>query len=327
MKAVQQPRFGTPDDLAIVDRTLAGPGPDQVLVQVRAAGVNPYDWHMLRGDPKVARLMGVGLRRPRHLGAGIDVAGVVTAVGARVTDLRPGDEVLGFCEGSFAEQVLADPGRLVRKPEALSWEQAAALPMAGVTALQGVRDSGETGAGTRLLVNGAGGGIGTMAVQIGVALGAEVTGVCSTRKVGLVRGLGAVDVVDYTTEDVTGRHGAYDVVLDNVGNHPLSRVRRVLVPGGILVLNAGGSPGAVVGAVGPLLQAAVLGRLGRVVPQRLRVLRSTNAREDLLVLTGMVEDGTLRPVVGATHPLAEVAEAVRHVEQGHASGKVVLTMV
>lgn len=323
MKAVQHPRFGTPDSLQVVDRELPAPGPGQVLLQVRAAGVNPYDWHVLRGDPKVARLMGVGFRRPRHLGAGIDVAGVVQAVGAGVVDLEPGEEVLGFCEGSFAEQVLADPARLVRKPAALTWEQAASLPMAGVTALQGVRDTGEVGPGTRLLVNGAGGGVGTMAVQVAVALGAEVTGVCSARNADLVRGLGAVDVVDYAREDVTGRHGAYDVVLDNVGNHPLGRMRHVLVPDGILVLNAGGSPGALVGPIGPILKATILDRF---VPQRLRVLQSTGARADLLVLTGMVADGTLRPVVSRTHPLAEVAAAVRHVEQGHASGKVVLTM-
>ena len=288
MKAVQHPRFGTPDDLLVVDRELPAPGPGQVRLEVRAASVNPYDWHVLRGDPKVARLFGVGFRRPRHLGAGIDVAGTVTDVGPGVVDLRPGDEVLGFCEGSFAEQVLADPARLVPKPAALSWEEAAALPMAGVTALQGVRDAGEVGPGHALLVNGAGGGVGTFAVQVGVALGAVVTGVCSPRGADLVRDLGAADVVDYTREDVTGRRGAYDVVLDNVGNHPLGRMRRVLVEDGIFVLNAGGSPGAVVGAMGPILRAAVLDRF---VPQRLRVLQSTSARDDLLVLTRMAEEG------------------------------------
>lgn len=323
MRAVQQPRFGAPDTLRVVEVDLPAPGPGEVLLDVRAASVNPYDWHMLRGDPKVARFMGVGLRRPRHLGAGIDVAGVVAAVGAEVTELAPGDEVLGFCAGSFAEQALADPRRLVAKPAPLTWEQAAAIPMAGVTALQGVRDVGEVGPGTRLLVNGAGGGVGTMAVQVGVALGAEVTGVCSTRNVELVRGLGAADVVDYTSDDVTARQAAYDVVLDNVGNHPLGRMRRVLVPGGILVLNAGGSPGAVVGAIGPIVSATVADRF---VPQRLRVLQATQAREDLLALVRMVSEGTLVPVVTVTHPLSEVAEAVRHVEQGHARGKVVLTM-
>ena len=323
MKAVQHPRFGTPDDLLVVDRELPAPGPGQVRLEVRAASVNPYDWHVLRGDPKVARLFGVGFRRPRHLGAGIDVAGTVTDVGPGVADLRPGDEVLGFCEGSFAEQVLADPARLVPKPAVLTWEEAAALPMAGVTALQGVRDAGEAGPGTRLLVNGAGGGVGTFAVQVGVALGAVVTGVCSPRGADLVRDLGAAEVVDYTHEDVTGRRGAYDVVLDNVGNHPLGRMRRVLVDDGILVLNAGGSPGALVGAMGPVLRAAVLDRF---VPQRLRVLQSTSARDDLLVLTRMAEEGTVRPVVTATHPLVDVAEALRHLEQGHASGKLVLTM-
>ena len=322
MKAVQQPRFGSPDDLQLVERDLPDPGPGQVLLHVAAASVNPYDWHVLRGDPKVARLMGVGLRRPRHLGAGIDVAGTVAAVGPGVEDLRAGDEVLGFCEGSFAEQVLADPARLVRKPTSLSWAQAAALPMAGVTALQGVRDVGEVGPGTRLLVNGAGGGVGTMAVQVAVALGAVVTGVCSSRGADLVRGLGAAEVIDYAVEDVTARRGAFDVVLDNVGNHPLGRMRHVLVPDGILVLNAGGRPGAVVGAIGPILAAVVVDRF---VPQRLRVLRSTNAREDLLVLAEMVRAGTLTPAVTATHPLADVADALRHVEQGHASGKVVLT--
>jgi NADPH:quinone reductase-like Zn-dependent oxidoreductase len=324
MKAVVQDRFGPPDVLRLVDLEPPAIGPADVLVRVHAAAVNPYDWHMLRGDPLVARLMGgVGLRRPKARVAGVDAAGRVEAVGAEVDTLRPGDEVLGFCAGAFAEYARGEADNVVPKPASLTFEQAAAMPMAALTALQGIRDVGRVRAGHRVLVNGAAGGVGTYAVQIAAALGAQVTGVCSTGNVELVRSIGAADVVDYTAEDFTDRRGRYDVILDNVGNRPLRRLRRALTPTGTLVLNGGGSPGRVVGAVGSMLRAVVV---NGVVRQRLRPFIAKPKRADLLTLTGMAQDGTLIPVVGRSYPLADTAEAVRHVEQGHARGKVVITV-
>jgi NADPH:quinone reductase-like Zn-dependent oxidoreductase len=323
MKAIVQERFGPPEVLQLVDTDLPEVGADDVLVRVRAAALNPYDWHMMRGDPLVARLMGVGLTRPKERVAGIDAAGEVEKAGANVRDLRPGDEVLGFCPGAFAEYAGAAADEVVPKPKNLTFEQAAALPMAAATALRGVRDVGQVGPGTRVLVNGAAGGVGTYAVQIAAALGAEVTGVCSTRNVELVRSLGAAHVIDYTKADFTDRDARYDVVLDNVGNRRLSRIRRVLTPAGTLVLNAGGSPGAVVGPVGAMLRAAVVNGFVR---QRLRFLPDVRERENLLTVTGLVEDGKLTPVLDRTYSLADTADGLRHVEQGHARGKVIVTV-
>jgi NADPH:quinone reductase-like Zn-dependent oxidoreductase len=324
MKAIVQERFGPPEILRLVDADRPVLGVDDVLVRVHAAAVNPYDWHMMRGDPRIARLMGaVGLTKPKARGVGIDVAGRVEAVGADVRELRPGDEVLGFCVGAFAEYARAKADKVVPKPASLTFEQAAAVPLAALTALQGIRDVGQVRAGHRVLVNGAAGGIGTCAVQIATALGAEVTGVCSTGNVELVRSLGAADVVDYTTEDFTDRRGHYDVILDNVGNRPLRRLRRALTPTGTLVLNGGGSPGHVIGPVGSILRAVVVNVLVR---QRLRPFVAKQNREDLLTLTELIETGKLTPVIDRTYPLADTAEAVRHVEQGHARGKVIVTV-
>ena len=259
MKAIVQERFGPPDVLQLADTDLPEVGADDVLVRVHAAALNPYDWHILRGDPLIARLMGeVGLTRPKARVAGIDAAGRVEAVGADVRGLRRGDEVLGFCRGAFAEYARAEADKVVPKPVSLTFEQAAAVPMAGATALRGIRDTGAVRAGHRVLVNGAAGGVGTYAVQIAAALGAEVTGVCSTRNAGLVRSIGAAHVVDYTTEDFTDGRARYDVILDNVGNRPLSRLRRALAPTGTLVLNGGGAPGHVFGPVAGILRAVVV---------------------------------------------------------------------
>jgi NADPH:quinone reductase-like Zn-dependent oxidoreductase len=226
MKAIIQERFGPPDILQLVDTDPPEVGADDVLVRVHAAALNPYDWHIMRGDPLISRLMGeVGLRKPKARVAGVDAAGRVEAVGANVRRLRPGDEVLGFCQGAFAEYARAEADKVVPKPVSLSFEQAAAVPMAGTTALRGIRDVGAVRAGHRVLVNGAAGGVGTYAVQIAAALGAEVTGVCSTRNVELVRSIGAAHVVDYTKEDFTEGRAHYDVVLDNVCNRPLSQLR------------------------------------------------------------------------------------------------------
>src|SRR6266571_3658716 len=324
MKAIVQERFGPPDVLRLVDTGLPEVGAGDVLVRVHAAALNPYDWHIMRGDPLIARLMGeVGLTRPKARVAGVDAAGRVEAAGADVRGLRPGDEVLGFCRGALAEYALAEAGKVVPKPAALTFGQAAAVPMAGATALRGIRDAGAVRAGHRVLVNGAAGGVGTYAVQIAAALGAEVTGVCSTRNVELVRSIGAAHVVDYTTEDFTEGRALYDVILDNVCNRPLRRLRRALTPTGTLVLNGGGSPGRVVGAVGSILRAVVANAF---VSQRLRPLPSRQDREELLAVTGLIEDGKLTPVVDRTYPLADTAEGLRHVEQGHARGKVVVTV-
>ena len=324
MKAIVQERFGPPDVLRLVDTDVPEPGADEVLVRIHAAALNPYDWHMVRGDPLVARLMGaVGLTKPKARVAGVDAAGRVEAVGANVDQLRPGQAVLGFGSGALAEYARAKAETVVPKPERLSFEQAAAVPMAALTALQGIRDVGAVRAGQRVLVNGAAGGVGTYAVQIAAALGAEVTGVCSTGNVELVRSLGAAQVVDYTTDDFTDGRTRYDVILDNVGNRPLSRLRRALTPAGTLVLNGGGSPGGVIGPIGSIVRAVVV---NGVVRQRLRPFIAKPNRADLLTLTGLVEEGKLTPVLDRTYPLADTAEALRHVEQGHARGKVVITV-
>jgi NADPH:quinone reductase-like Zn-dependent oxidoreductase len=324
VKAIVQERFGPPEVLQLVDTDPPGAGAGEVLVRVHAAALNPYDWHIMRGDPFIARLMGeVGLTKPKARVAGIDAAGVVEAAGANVRGLRPGDEVLGFCRGAFAEYACAEAGKVVPKPVSLSFEQAAAVPMAGTTALRGIQDAGAVRAGHRVLVNGAAGGVGTYAVQIAAALGAEVTGVCSTRNAGLVRSIGAAHVVDYTTQDFTDERVRYDMILDNVGNRPLSRLRRALTPGGTLVLNGGGSPGHVFGPVAGILRAVVVNGLVR---ERLRLIPHEQKREQLLTLTGLIEAGKLTPVLDRTYPLAETAEALRRVEQGHARGKVVITV-
>ena len=323
MRAIVQDRFGPPDVLQLADAARPEAGADDVLVQVRAAALNPADWHFLRGDPLVARLMGVGLTKPKARVAGIDAAGVVERVGANVRGVRKGEEVLGFCRGAFAEYACAAAGLVVPKPAGLSFEQAAAVPVAATTALRGIRDVGQVKAGQQVLVNGAGGGVGTYAVQIAAALGAEVTGVCSTRNVELVRSIGAAHVVDYTREDFTGGRLRYDVILDNVSSLPLARLRRALAPKGILVLNGGGSPGHVFGPVAGLLRAVVANTF---VSQRLRPLPSRQNQAELLAVTGLIEGGKLMPVIDRTYPLADTAKGLRTVEQGHTRGKIVITV-
>ena len=323
MKAIIQGRFGPPDVLQLADTDLPEVGADDVLVRVHAAALNPADWHILRGDPLVARLMGVGLTRPKARVAGIDAAGVVEAAGASVRGLRNGDQVLGFFRGAFAEYACAAADLVVPKPAGLTFEQAAAVPIAATTALRGIRDVGEVTAGQRVLVNGAGGGVGSYAVQIAAALGAEVTGVCSTRNAGLVRSIGAAHVVDYTTEDFTDGSPRYDVILDNVGNRTLSRLRRALAPAGTLVLNGGGAPGHVLGPVAAMLRAVVVNGF---VQERLRLIPHEQKREQLLTLTALIESGKLTPVLDRTYPLSDTAEGLRRVEQGHARGKVVITV-
>ncbi|HEY5117672.1 MAG TPA: NAD(P)-dependent alcohol dehydrogenase [Nakamurella sp.] len=324
MKAIVQDRFGPPDTLQLVDVQKPEIGPGEVLLTVHAAAVNPYDWHLVRGDPRIARLMGgVGLTKPKVRIAGVDVAGRVEKVGADVHGLRPGDEVFGFARGAFAEYATADAALVVPKPAGLSFEHAAALPMAAVTALHAIRDRGRVQPGQRVLVNGAAGGVGTFAVQIAAALGAEVTGVCSARNTELVRSIGATHVVDYASEDFADGPGRYDVILDNVGNRSIRDLRRAATPTGIVIVNGGGAPGHIIGAVGSILRAAII---NLSVRQWITMVPTTWSRDDLLAVAELVDAGTLRPVVDRTYPLADTAAGLRYVEAGHAQGKVVITV-
>ena len=323
MKAIVQDRFGPPEILRLADTGVPEVGSGDVLVRVHAAALNPADWHIVRGDPLVARLMGVGLTRPKARVAGIDAAGVVEAAGANVRGLRHGDQVLGFFRGAFAEYACAAEDLVVPKPGGISFEQAAAVPIAATTALRGIRYVGEVKAGQRVLVNGAGGGVGTYAVQIAAALGAEVTGVCSTRNVELVHSIGAAHVIDYTREDFAGGRAKYDVILDNVSSLPLTRLRGALTPKGTLVLNGGGTPGHVFGPVAGIVRAVVANAF---VSQRLRPLPTRQNQQELIDVTGLIEDGKLTPVVGRTYSLADTAEGLRQVEEGHTRGKIVITV-
>lgn len=324
MKAIVQEQFGPPESLRLVEAEKPEIGPADVLLEVRAAAVNPYDWHMLRGDPRIARLMGgVGLTKPKARVAGVDVAGRIEDVGDDVHDLRPGDEVFGFARGSFAGSAAADGTHVVAKPARLTFEQAAAMPMASVTALHAIRDRGRVEPGQRVLMNGASGGVGSFAVQMAAALGAEVTGVCSTRNVDLVRSLGATHVVDYASEDFADGSRRYDVILDNVGNRTIRDLRRAVTPTGTIVVNGGGSPGRVVGAVGSMARAVVANVVAR---QRITMVPTAWGRDDLLAVARMVENGTLRPVVDRTYPLGDTAAALGYVEAGHVAGKVVIAV-
>jgi NADPH:quinone reductase-like Zn-dependent oxidoreductase len=293
-----------------------------VLVRVHAAGLDPGVWHLMTGRPYFVRL-GFGLRRPRTRVRGRDMAGRVEAVGGKVTRFRPGDEVFGVGEGSFARYACAREDKLAPKPARLSFEQAATVPISAITALQALRDKGKVRPGQRVLVIGAAGGVGSFAVQLAKAYGAEVTGVCSTTKVDLVRSLGADHVVDYTRRDVTDGGRRHDLVIDTAGNRPLSHLRRTLTPTGTLVLVGGEGGGRLFGRFDRLLRAVLLSPFLR---QRLRVLVSMERRKDLETLRELIEAGTLTPVVDRTYPLGEVPEAIRYLEAGHARGKVAITV-
>jgi NADPH:quinone reductase-like Zn-dependent oxidoreductase len=317
MKAVVQARYGRPAEVLRLEE-LPAPVPQagEVLVRMRAAGVNPLDWHLVGGTPPVARLA-MGRRRPKGSPVrGAEVAGVVEAVGAEVRGLKVGDEVFGFCDGAFAELVAAPEDRMAVKPPEVGFAEAATVPIAAITALQGLRDFGKLRSGQRLLVNGASGGVGIFAVQIGKAFGAHVTGVCSGRNVEMVQSLGADGVIDYTREDFTAGGDRYDVVLDNVGSRPISAVRRVLAPGGTLVYNSGGSMRRIV-------LAQVLSRVG----QKVFMFLARPNQADLAVIRELMVAGRLRSVVDRTFPLSETAAAVEYVEQGHVRGKVAVVGV
>jgi len=322
MKAMVQDTYGSAEVLELRDINKPEIGDDHVLVRVRAAGVNPADWAVMSGLPYIARPV-YGMRKPKNAVRGTDVAGQVEAVGTGVTRFSPGDEVFGWCVGAYAEYASVSEGALVLKPANLTFEQAASVPMAGLVALQALRDQGNVQAGQTVLINGASGGVGTFAVQIAKSLGAQVTGVCSTRNVDLVRSIGADHVIDYTVEDFTRSGQRYDFILDNVANHSLPDLRRSLTPTGALVPNGGGFDNRWFASGGRVIRANVL---KRSVDHRLRPFLLSPKLEDLVVLKELIEAGKITPVMDRTYPLSETPQAIAHVADGHAQGKVAITV-
>jgi NADPH:quinone reductase-like Zn-dependent oxidoreductase len=324
MKAIVRRQYGSPDVLALQDVDQPRVNDDEVLVRVHAASANPRDWHLMRGSPYFVRAVGYGLRAPRHRGLGSDIAGVVEAVGKNVTRFRPGDAVFGdVSTAGFAEYVSAAAEVLSPKPANLTFEQAAAVPLAGLTALQGLRDCGRLQPAQKVLIVGAAGGVGTFAVQIARALGAEVTGVCSTRNVELVRSLGADHVIDYTAQDFTRTGQQYDLILQLAGTLSAMDCRRALTAGGTLVLCSGDSKNRWLGPIGRILTAVAASRF---VSQRIVVLDTKARAQDLQCLTELIEAGTVTPVIDRTYPLQDAAAAIRYLETGHVRGKVVLSV-
>jgi len=320
MDAIVYRQYGPPEVLALEQVPRPAVGEDDVMVRVRASSVNPYEWHFMRGEPYLARLE-MGLK-PKNGRLGVDVAGTVEAVGSKVTEFQRGDEVFGTCEGAFAEYAVGSESSLVAKPANVSFEQAGVVGIAGLTAVQGLRDFGRVRAGQTVLINGAAGGVGTFAVQIAKVWGAEVTGVCSSRNVDMVGTIGADHVIDYTREDFT--HGAkhYDLMLDLIGNHSLSRCRRVLAPNGTFVM-LGGQSGRWIRPIDRVFETLLLSPF---VSQDLVLGRAVWTREDLLVLQGLLATGQVSTVIDRTYPLSQVPEAIRYLEEGHARGKVVITV-
>jgi NADPH:quinone reductase-like Zn-dependent oxidoreductase len=321
MKAIVYCDYGDASVVKFANVEKPVPTDSQVLIRVHAASVNPLDWHYMRGEPRIGRL-GMGLRKPKELRLGVDYAGTVEAVGRSVTRLKPGDEVFGARTGAFAEYVTTHQDRPVFKPANLSFEQAAAVPVAAVTALQGVRDKGEVRAGQRVLINGASGGVGTFAVQIAKSLGANVTGVSSTRNLELVRSLGADQVIDYTKEDFTKGTQRYDVIIDMVGNHSLSEFRRVLTPDGKYVM-VGGPSGRWIAPLPRALRAIIVSRF---VKQDLRFFMAETNQKDLNVLRDLMQTGKVTPVIDRAYKLSETPTAIAYLEEGHARGKVVIVV-
>ena len=318
MKAIVKDRYGSPDVLRVDEVDKPELTDEGVLVRVRATSINAHDWHMLRGKPYLARLS-EGFRRPKERKLGLDVAGIVEEVGANVTHVKPGDAVFGSRYGAFAEYVSGKS--MVPMPAGLTFEQAAAIPTAGQTTLQGLRDHGALKPGQRVLINGAGGGVGTFAVQIAKALGAEVTAVTSARTVETVRSIGADEVIDYTRDDFTRGKPRYDLILDIGGNHRLSALRRSLTPTGRVVMVAP-QPGQWIGPVARVIGALITTRLGA---RPARAFLADPSKDDLLVLKGLIEAGKVMPVIQRTYPFDQIPDAIRRVEGGHAQGKVVIT--
>ncbi len=322
MKAIVQEAYGPVDVMRLSEIEQPAPGPGEVLVRVRAAGVDPGIWHLATGPPYPVR-RGFGLRRPRHRVPGGDLAGEVAAVGPGVTRFQPGDRVFGNCTGAFAEYACAKQDRFTTMPDGVTFTQAAAVAVSAVTALQTLRDVGQVRPGQRVLVLGAAGGVGTYTVQLAKHYGAHVTGVCSTAKTDLVRSLGADEVVDYTRTDVTATGQRYDLIVDTAGNRPVAHLRRILTPRGTLAIVGGVTESGVLGGM-----QRPLGMMARApfARQRLRMVLALTKAADLEILRELLAAGHLTPVIDHTRPLGEAAEALRHLEQGRARGKVVLTV-
>jgi len=322
MKAIVQDTYGSADVLELREIDRPAIGDDDVLVRVRAAGVEPGVWHVMTGMPYLVRVLGYGLRKPKVRVRGRDLAGLVEAAGKNVSGFRPGDEVFGTGDGSFAEYVSTQPATLAPKPANLTFEEAAAVPISGMTALQALRDVGRVQAGQKVLIIGAAGGIGSFAVQLAAAFGAVVSGVCSTTKVDLVRSLGADEVFDYTREDFADGRNRYDVIVDTAGNRSLAHLRRALAPRGTLVIVGGEGGGRWLGGFDrQILRAPALSLL---VGQTMRPVVSKERSDDLLVLKGLIEAGSVKPIIDRTYPLSEAPDAVRYLAEGHARGKIVI---
>ena len=323
MKAIAQDRYGPADVLELRDIDVPAVGERDVVVRVRAAGCGPDVWHYMTGQPYFARLM-LGLRRPKIAVRGGDVAGTVESVGPAVTGFKPGDEVMGFAAGSFAELAVVPEQNLVHKPPRLSFEEAAAVPISGVTALQALRDVGRMAPGQRVLIIGAAGGVGTLAVQMAKALGGHVTGLCSTTKMELVRSIGADEVIDYTNQDFSDGSRHWDLIVDTAGRRSLPHLRRALAPQGTLVIVGGDGGGRWTGGFFRGILRAPL--LSLFVGQRLRAFVSKESGEDLRTVSEMIQKANVTPVIDRTYQLVEAAEAIRYLEQGHPRGKVVIVV-
>ena len=320
MKAIVQDRYGSTDVLEFADVPKPAPKEGELLVRVHAAGVDQGQWHLMAGRPYLIRVMGFGFRAPKARVRGRDLAGIVEAIGPNVTGFAVGDEVYGTCDSSFAEYATVPVKQAALKPANLTFEQAAAVPISGGSALQAVRDVAKVRAGQRVLVLGAAGGVGSFAVQLAKADGAHVTGVCSTSKLDLVLSIGADEVIDYTAQDITG---TYDVIIDTGGNRRLSELRMALVPKGILVLVGGETDGPLLGGFDRTIRASLLSPF---VSQQLRGLMSTERAEDFDDLRVLIEAGKIAPVIDRTFALAEAAAAIRHLRDGHPRGKIVLSV-
>jgi NADPH:quinone reductase-like Zn-dependent oxidoreductase len=322
MKAIVYRCYGSPDVLEFADIEKPTPADDEVLVKVAAAAVNPLDWHFVRGTPYFLRLM-AGLGAPDDTGLGVDFAGTVEAIGRNVKQFKPGDAVFGGSNGAFAEYVtVREDGALARKPANVSFEQAASVPIAAVTALQALRDTGKLEPGQRVLINGASGGVGTFAVQIAKSLGAEVTGVCSTRNVEMVRSIGADHVFDYTKVDYTDSGQQYDVIIDMVSNHSLLKNKRVLASDGSYVI-VGGAKG---NWLGPMMGPIKALLLSPFVDQEMAMILAELTQEDLVILGNLMQAGKVTPVIDSRYRLSEVPDAIRHSEDGHARGKIIINV-
>jgi NADPH:quinone reductase-like Zn-dependent oxidoreductase len=323
MRAIVQDAYGSSDVLRSAEIDRPEVAANEVLVEAVAAGMDRGTWHSMAGKPYLMRIMGFGFRRPKNRVPGLDVSGTVVAVGSEVTRFKPGDEVFGMSRGAFAEYASVREDKLARKPPNLSFEQAAVVPISGGTAIQGLCDSGHIEAGQTVLVIGASGGVGTYAVQLAKAYGAEVTGVSSPAKVDLVRSIGADHVLDYTRDDYLDGSKKYDLILDIGGNNSLSRLRRALAPKGTLVIVGGEEGGNVTGGFGRQIRALVLSLF---VGQRLTMLASKERHTDLEALSPLLENGQVTPVIDRTYTLAEVPDAMAHLEAGHARGKIAITI-